>query len=62
MLHFLRLARNFIVNYDPPGHQQGKNLKDHFVSRQTFNHLMISVQSALLKVKLVRKYDSELWF
>ena len=57
----MRLLRNFIANHDPPGGQIKYDIKNNFTSRETFEHMLISVQSALLKIRQARIRGAEVW-
>ena len=60
VLSFLRIMRNFLRFSKPRSGHVPYDLKKHFCSRQTFNHLLISCHGALLKMRLARDLGAPL--
>ena len=59
MLTFLRLVRNH-VDADKGNDDRGPYSKEKsFMSRQTFEHMLISCQAALLRLRLARELNVE---
>ena len=60
MLNFLRIMRNTIRFGRVRAQHQQYDLKTTFCSRQTFNHMLISCQGAMLKMRLARDLGAPL--
>ena len=54
MLNFLRIMRNTIKFGRKVARHKQYDLKTTFCSRQTFTHMLISCQGAMLKMRLAR--------